>query len=71
MAHRTKGLECDEVWICLARARSRALIIISSGHMALSALSREVSTTSCLESVGQSHLGSQRDHPDDVKILQE
>ena len=51
MVYRTKGLECDEVQICLVRARSRALTTISSGHIALSTLSKEVSTSSCLERV--------------------
>ena len=49
MAHRTKGSECDEVWICFARARSRVLITTSSGHITLLMLSKEVSTSSCLE----------------------
>ena len=46
MAHRTRGLEEDECWICCARERSRALIIAGSGHIAALVLSSEVSTES-------------------------
>ena len=49
IACRTSRLEEEDVWTCLARARSNALIIVGSGHMAASTLSKEVSTASFLE----------------------
>ena len=50
MARRTSGSEEEEVWICCARERSRAPIIVGSGQMAVSVLSLEVSTRSRRES---------------------
>ena len=44
-----RGSDSDEDLICWVRARSKALIIIGSGQMAVSVLS-DVSRRSCLES---------------------
>ena len=49
IACRTNGSEVKEAWMCLARARSRALITAGSGQMAVLILSVEVSTKSLLE----------------------
>ena len=49
ITHRTNGSEEEEVWMCLARARSNAPIIAGSRQMAVSVLSVEVSTESLLE----------------------
>ena len=47
MARRTRGSEEEEVWICHARDRSRALIIAGSGQIVALVLSSEMSTESC------------------------
>ena len=49
MACRTRGSEHDEVWMCLARVRFRALIITGSGNIVQLVLSSKVLTSLCLE----------------------
>ena len=46
MAHRTRGSEEEELWICRARDRLRALITAGSGQIAALVLSSEVSSES-------------------------
>ena len=49
ITHRTSGSEVEDVWMCLARARSRAPITAGSGQMAMLMLSVEVSMESLPE----------------------
>ena len=51
MAHRTRGSEEDECWICHVRERLRAPITVGSGQIAALVLSSEVSMESRRERV--------------------
>ena len=46
IAHRTRGSEEEDFWMCCVRDRSRAPITVGSGQMAAFVLSSEVSTRS-------------------------
>ena len=49
IACKTSGSEVEEDAMCLARARSKVPITMGSGQIAVSKLSKEVSTESLLE----------------------
>ena len=51
MAHRTRGSEEEELWMCHARDRLRAPITAGSGQIAVLVLSSEVSMESRQERV--------------------